>query len=232
MPIALLCSEGPLPELTDTVLGRQDVDRRFARTLDDVKRLARDTRPDIAVVDGAFKGAKDVVSGLRKYPRQVSIVVIARDGMRPGQVELLEAGANAVLQPPPTPAWDLALSRLAAVPPRKHTRVPVYFETELRMPDRPQVGLGTILNLSIHGALVETDHPLRIGEVLDVRFRLPAPSGGVQAAGRVRRLDAARRYGVEFERLEGTGRDVVAGFVADHRTEMIDPARTRPPSSR
>jgi CheY-like chemotaxis protein len=228
MPLALLCSEGSLPELTETVLGRQDVDRRFARTLDDVKRLARDARPDIAVVDGAFDGVREVVRGLRNYPRQVSIVVIARHPMRAGQAELLEAGANAVLVPPPTPDWDEALSRLSAVPPRKHTRVPVYFQTELRVPDRPQVGLGTILNLSIHGALIETDHPLRIGEALDVRFRLPAPAAGVQAVGRVRRLDAVRRFGVEFERLEGDGRDVVSGFVADHRTEMMDPVRPRP----
>jgi CheY-like chemotaxis protein len=228
MPIALLCSEGPLPELTDTVLGRPDVDRHFARTRDDVKRLTRDVRPDIAVIDGAFPGARQVVRGLRKYPRQVSIVVIARDPAGAARVELLEAGANAVLAPPPTPEWDEALSRLSAVPPRKHTRVPVYFETAERLPGRPQVGLGTILNLSIHGALIETEHPLRTGEPLDLRFRLPLPAAGVQAVARVRRLDAARRFGVQFERLEGSGRDAVSGFVADHRTEMMDPVRTWP----
>jgi hypothetical protein len=232
MPIALLCSEGPLPELTDTVLGRQDVDRRFARTLEDVKRITRDTRPDIAVVDGGFSAVKDVVSGLRRYPRQVSIVVIARDGMPAAEVELMEAGANAVLLPPPTPHWDVALARLSAVPPRKHTRVPVYFETEVRTPGQAHVGLGTILNLSIHGALIETEHPLRLGDALDVRFRLPAPAGGVQATGRVRRLDAARRYGVEFERLAEGGRDTVSAFVADHRTEMMEPSRARPASPR
>lgn len=229
MPIALLCSEGSLPELTETVLGRPDVDRRFARGLKDVKRIARDTRPDIAVVDGALDDVRELVRALRKYPRQVSIVVIARKPMRADAVELMEAGANAVLEPPPGPGWDEVFSRLSAVPPRKHTRVPVYFQTELRVPDRTQVGLGTILNLSIHGALIETDHPLRVGEPLDVRFRLPAPASGVQAAARVRRLDAARRFGVEFERLEGEGRGLVSSFVADHRTEMIDPVRTLPP---
>jgi hypothetical protein len=228
MPLAMLCSEGPLTELTETVLGRPDVDRRFARTLDEVKRIARDARPDLAVIDGAFAGARDVVRGLRRYPRQVSIVVIARDPAAGSRLELMEAGANAVLAPPPTPEWDEVLSRLLAVPPRKHTRVPVYFETELRLPDRPRVGLGTILNLSIRGALIETEHPLRNGEPLEVRFRLPAPAAGVQAVARVRRLDAARRFGVEFERLEGSGRDAVSGFVADHRTEMMDPVRTRP----
>ena len=228
MPIALLCSEGALPELTGTVLGRTDVDRRIARSLHDVKRIARDARPDIAVIDGAFEGVRDVVRGLRKYPRQVSIVVIARDPTRAGRLELMEAGANAVLVPPPTPEWDEALSRLSAVPPRKHTLVPVYFGTELRLPDRPQVGLGTILNLSVRGALIETEHPLRNGEPLDVRFRLPGSAAGVQAVARVRRLDAARRFGVEFERLEGAGRDVVSGFVADHRTEMMDSVRPRP----
>jgi CheY-like chemotaxis protein len=232
MPIALLCAEGTVPELAETMMGRQGVERHFARTTDEVRRITRDTRPDIAVVDGAFPALKEVVTGLRRYPRQVSIVVIARKGMRVDAVELMAAGANAVLEPPPGPEWDAALSRLSAVPPRKHARVPVYFETEVRAPGQSHVGLGTILNLSIHGALIETEHPLQLGEALEVRFRLPAPAGGVLAHARVRRLDAARRYGVEFSDLQDTGRDMVSGFVADHRTEMIDPARTRPTSPR
>jgi hypothetical protein len=228
MPIALLCSEGPLPELAETVLGRQEVDRRFARTPDEVRRITRDTRPDIAVVDGAFSALKEVVTGLRRYPRQVSIVVLARSDTPTNEVELMEAGANAILVPPPGPHWDAMLSRLSTVPPRKHTRVPAYFETEVRSAGEGHVGLGTILNLSIHGALIETEHPLQLGDMLDIRFRLPAPAGGVQGTARVLRLDAARRYGLEFFRLEGNGRDLVSGFVADHRTEMMDPARTRP----
>lgn len=230
MPIALLCSDGPLPELAGTVLGRQEVDRRFARTLEDVRRITRDTRPDIAVVDGAFAGVKEVVTGLRRYPRQVSIVVLARDHMAADEGTLRAAGANAVLVPPPGPEWDAAFSRLATVPPRKHTRVPVYFEAQVGAPGQPHVGLGTILNLSIHGALIETEHPLQLGDALDVRFRLPPPAGGVQAAARVLRLDAARRFGVEFYGLDENGQDMVSGFVADHRTEMIDP--TRPGSPR
>jgi hypothetical protein len=232
MPIALLCSDGPLPELAETVLGREEVDRRFARTPEEVRKMTRDTRPDIAVVDGSFTGVKEVVTGLRRYPRQVSIVVLARRGMAADEVALMEAGANAVLVPPPGPHWDAALSRLATVPPRKHTRVPAYFETEVRSSGEPHVGLGTILNLSIHGALIETEHPLQLGDGLEVRFRLPPPAGGVLARGRVLRLDAARRFGVEFYELQGNGRDMVSGFVADHRTEMIDPARTRPASPR
>jgi len=232
MPIALLCSPGPLPELKNTVLARHDVERRFARTADEVRRITRDIRPDIAVVDGALAGLKDVVVGLRRYPRQVSIVVLARKGMPADSVELIEAGANAVLSLPPGPDWDKALSRLSTVPPRKHTRVPVYFETEVHVPGQLHVGLGTILNLSIHGALIETEHPLQLGDALEVRFRLPAPLGPVQGNARVLRLDAARRFGVEFYGLEGKGRDAVSGFVADHRTEMMDPsARARPASS-
>jgi CheY-like chemotaxis protein len=233
MPIALLCSAGPLPELKETVLARHDVERRFARTADEVRRATRDVRPDIAVVDGNLAGLKDVVVGLRRYPRQVSIVVLAREGMPADSVELIEAGANAVLSPPPGPDWDKAFSRLSTVPPRKHTRVPVYFELEVHIPGQLHVGLGTILNLSIHGALIETEHPLQLGDALEVRFRLPAPAGPVQGNARVLRLDAARRFGVEFFGLAGKGQEAVSSFVADHHTEMMDPStRARPASSR
>jgi PilZ domain-containing protein len=233
MPIALLCSAGPLPELKQTVLARHDVERRFARTADEVRRATRDFRPDIAVVDGALAGLKDVILGLRRYPRQVSIVVVAREGMAADSVELIEAGANAVLSLPPGPDWDKALSRLSTVPPRKHTRVPVYFELEVHIPGQLHIGLGTILNLSIHGALIETEHPLQLGDALEVRFRLPAPAGPVQGNARVLRLDAARRFGVEFFGLAGKGHEAVSAFVADHHTEMMDPStRARPASSR
>jgi hypothetical protein len=138
-----------------------------------------------------------------------------------------------VLKPPPGPAWDERLARLSAVPPRKHTRVPVYFEVEMAAAGQVKVGLGTILNLSVNGVLIETNHPLRLGDDLDVRFRLPSPGGPVQGSGRVVRLDSARRFGIEFYGLAGSGREAVARFVADHRTEMLDtPARPRSGPSR
>jgi CheY-like chemotaxis protein len=225
--VALLCSRRSLePELGETVLWRQDVDRRMARTADEVRRITREARPDIAVLDASLPEVKTLVRELRRYPRQVSIVVLAEAGA--DEVELIGSGANAVLRPPPGPSWDETLARLLAVPPRKHTRVPVYFEVAVANAGEVKVGLGTILNLSVNGVLVETDHPLRLGDGLGLRFRLPVPAGPVQGEGRVVRLDRARRFGIEFRALQGGGRDEVARFVADHRTEMIDASDARP----
>jgi hypothetical protein len=225
--VALLCARRSLePELGQTVLWRDDVERHFVRTADEVRKVIRDVRPDIAVVDGSLPDVKELIRGLRRYPRQLSIVVLA--GIGADEVDLMAAGANAVLMPPLGPSWDERLARLVAVPPRKETRVPVYFEVEVTTAGQMKVGLGTILNLSVNGVLVETDHPLRLGDDLDLRFRLPAPAGPVQGEGRVVRLDRARRFGIAFEGLEGAGRDEVARFVADHRTEMVDASATRP----
>ena len=224
MPVALLCSRAPLErELAGTLLWSEAIERRYARTPEEVRRITRQVKPDIAIVDGTLPEARDVVSDLRRFPRHLSIVVLGRGRLAASEVELMAAGANAVLSAPAGPEWDERLRRLTTVPPRKDARLPLYFERGEDMGTR--VGLGTILNVSAHGALLETAADIHLGDILDLRFRLPDPLGGVTGCGRVVRLAAAGRYGVEFLGLKGTGTEAVDRFVADYRSEVAPRVR-------
>jgi CheY-like chemotaxis protein len=216
MPIALLCSAWPLEEeLRETALWRQDVERRMAASSDEALQKALDSRPDIVALDRDLPGALRLVAALRRdqRTRTVSIAVLARGDMRASEVELMASGANAILRLPPDAEWADRLPRLMSVPARRDVRLPVYIEIEARSGIGVESGLATVVNLSVSGMLLETDFRLELGDVLDLRFRLPDSTGPVVGSGRVVRRGATHRFALEFFGLEGEGADEVRRFV-------------------
>lgn len=216
MPHALICSEIALDaELAETLLWRDEVERRMARSLDEALAAARALKPDVVIVDRDLPQAARLVSELRRdlKTRRVSVVVIARTDFEAVEVDLLEAGANAVLRLPATPEWDDRLARLVVVPVRREVRLPVHLELEARTGAGVHAGVATALNLSESGILLETDIELHVGDDLDLRFHLPDAAATVSGCGRVMRHAGRHRYGVEFYGLEGDGPDLVRQYV-------------------
>ncbi len=225
MPVALLCSPVPLDgDLQETALWRQDVERRHASSADEALQGALDRRPDIVIIDRDLPGAARLIAALRRDPRtrSVSIAVLARDDLDPTEVELMASGANAILRLPPDAEWAERLPRLMSVPGRKEVRLPVYFEIEARSGIGVESGLATVLNLSSSGMLVESDFGLQIGDVLDLRFRLPDHAAPVVGSGRVVRRAAANRFGVEFFGLEGDGAEAVRRLVEERQARSSE----------
>jgi len=200
-------------ELHGTMLYRNNVERCPAKGLSEVRELALARRPDVVVVDSALPGAAALVAALRQdqATRQVAIVALGRSEFSFGHIDLLEAGANAILPLPPGADWDDRLIRLVHVPLRKSTRLPVDLAIEggmrggLRFP-------GRALNLSVNGVLIECRQPLEVGDDLRLAFELPV-HGVVRATGTVVRLRPTQQYGVEITSVEGDGRVRVKRYV-------------------
>jgi hypothetical protein len=166
------------------------------------------------VVDSAFPGAAGLVAALRQDPvtRSVPIVALGRWELGFDQLGVLEAGANAILPLPPGRDWDDRLMRLVHVPVRRATRFPV----DLALEGGLESGLGVagrVLNLSVHGLLLECRHPLQVGEDLRFSFELPGEPGGVQGTCTVVRAASAHQYGVELTHVEGDGRVRIKRYV-------------------
>jgi CheY-like chemotaxis protein len=216
MPTVLICSPRDLePELCHTFLWRDDVERHVAGGLEEALSLALAARPHVVAVDRDLPRAGALISGLRRDPstRPLSIVILARGDMGPGEVELLEAGANAILRLPASAEWDDRLVKLIQVPLRREGRFPVHFEVEARAPMAPEPGLALALNLSRHGMLIECSSPLAVGDDLHFSFRLPGPDGAVTGSGRVVREARPDRYGIEFRALHEGGAEKIEGIV-------------------
>jgi len=216
MTLALLCTEVDLEEtLAGTVLWRESVDRRYAKAFEEARGSASDLQPGLVLVDRDADWAERLVRALRQdvETRRLSIAVLARGDFDPTEVDLLEAGANAILRLPPGPGWDDRVTRLIQVPTRREARFPVFFEIEAQHGVRSSTA--TAVNLSVRGMLIESSFPLRVGDDIDFRFRLPEVEDPVVGTAQVVRIGPRGRYGVEFYGLEGRGADLVRLFVGE-----------------
>jgi DNA-binding response OmpR family regulator len=216
MPTVLLCSTSDLQgDLGTTFLWREDVERHQAARMEEARTLALAARPQMVVVDRDLPQAQDLIAGLRQDPatRLLSIVVLGRGDFDPTEVDLLEAGANAILRLPPGPEWDDRLVRLMRVPTRRDSRFAVHFEVEAHAGSPHTSGLALAVNLSVRGMLMQCSLPLSVGEDVDLTFRLDETEPEVKVRGRIVRQAKGERFGVEFHRFSGDGEEQVAQYV-------------------
>ena len=201
-------------ELQGTVLFRSNVERLTATTFEDVRQIAAGGRPDVVVVDSALPGAVAVVAALRRDPltRPLAIVALGRSEFSFGHLDLLEAGANAILPLPAGADWDDRLMRLVHVPIRKCTRLQVDIAIEGGMRGGLRFA-GRALNLSVNGVLLECQQALDVGDDLRLAFELPVGQGPVRATGTIVRLKPPQHYGVEITSVEADGRVRIKRYV-------------------
>ena len=221
MVSALICSPTALEdELQDTLVFRNGFERHLARRADDALMLAMAARPGLVIIDADLMDAPQLITGLRgdEATRHTSIVVIARGDFDPDEVQLLEAGANAILRLPASADWT-RLERLLDVPLRKETRLPVDLKVEAFAGGVPEPEPGEAVNLSTRGMLLETWASLQTGDDIDLSFRLPPDPQDVRAGGRVVRLAGPSRFGVEFTELDSDVPPRIARYL-----ETVDPS--------
>ncbi len=201
-------------ELHATVLFRHNVERLPATAASDVRRHAAQGRVDVIVVDSAICGASGLVAALRQDPltRPTAIVALGRSEFGLGQLDILQAGANAILPLPPGADWDDRLMRLLNVPIRKVTHLAVELVIEGGLRGGRCAG-GRLLNLSVHGLLLECGGEIEIGDDLRLAFELAGGHGRVSGTGTVVREAQPQHFGVELTHIEGDGRVRIKRYV-------------------
>lgn len=212
----LICAPDPLTDdLHDTVIWRAGNERHVASKFEDAYVLAVAVHPDLILVERDLPRALRLVEDLRRdaATRAVSIAIAARGDLVDLELQLLQAGANAVIRLPAGQEWDERLSHLMQVPPRRATRVPVRLQFQGRT-DRIETVWGAVLNLSVTGMLVEVTGALEVGTDLDFRVLLPDSAEHVRGTAQIVREGKKGRFGLHFYGLEGNGAVRVAEFVA------------------
>ena len=211
-------------ELGLTVLWRSDVQRVMVTTVEAAIEVAR-VRPATMFVVGGFEPAvaAQCLQRLRAdaATRHSALAVLCPMSALDEEQPLRAAGANVILPTPVDPElWDGRLDQLLRVPLRRSTRIPVRLTVWSRRSAEPEPIEGVVLNVSVHGILLETSVPLPVGTRFDLSFRLPRDASEVHAIGRVVReiADVASpRAGVEFVVLRADGRERIAAYVEGRR---------------
>jgi len=206
MPTVLICSQRPLDEhLEQTVLWQDGVERLAVSSAEEARERLGQALVSLLVVQRDVPDALQLVRSVRResHTRRLSLAVLAPEEFDPGELELLEAGANAILRFPADPEWDERLTRLLEVPVRKAVRLSVRFEVLAHIGANVETISATALNLSERGMLVESKHAPRLREDVDFQFQIPGEPTLVAGCGRVVRLAPRNGYGIEFYGLEG-----------------------------
>jgi PilZ domain len=210
MPSVLICSSNDLTRvLAPTLIGRVGIDRFKAAKLDEARLLARVVCPRVSLVDRDLAHARDFIKAIREEPAThgLSIAILASGEIQDAELGLLESGANAIFRLPPDAGWDERMARLLSVPIRQEARLPVDLAVETHRDIQAEV-----VNLSVGGMLVQSPLALELFEEFD--FDIPM-AGGTHARGRGRivRQAGPRQFGVEFQRLDGDGKETIRQFV-------------------
>ena len=217
MSVVLICThaESLEADLGGTLLWRQDVERRLVTKPDDARALAVSARPRLVLVDRDLPWAGRFLAALREdaATRGLSVVVMARGDFDSSEVELLEAGANAILRLPGGPEWNERLQRLMDVPARKDARFPVSFQVEAAS-DGGRPEQAQAVNLSVSGMLLETQAPLGLRDDVRLRFTLPHAKSPLTLRAQVVRLAAGAQFGLEFRGLADGDSRQLEGYLS------------------
>lgn len=215
MAVVLICSNRSLDRaLAETVLFRSGIEREQVHSIADAQARLSAGPVGLFCIHRNVTGVEALIRTLRKSPelKRTSIVVFSEDDFDPSEVDVLEAGANAILRLPPADDFNERIGRLMAVPARRDVRIPV------RLQVAAVSGFGATVpvlaqNLSISGVLIESNHLLNMGDEVHLAFRIEESRAVVSATAHVTRTAGPNRYGVRFTEIT-EGEDALKAFLA------------------
>ena len=221
--IAIVSDVDLSPELCDTVLWRAGFERVSCPSPALAFATILELGPRLAVVDASDTAAAcDLIQQLRSNDRTraLSVAALSRSGSLEDEARLRGVGANVVLSGHVDAyRWDGRLEALLCVPRRRELRLPVRFEVWSRFDAGANATQGSALNVSLKGALVETEELLDLGSKLDIAFTLPDGTADLKAFAQVVRemgeVRGRHRMGVEFLLLRGDARKRLAAFIGE-----------------
>jgi PilZ domain-containing protein len=222
MPKVLIVAGTELTSrLERTVVWRSDVERLFVPDVASAFSAARDAQPKLVILDGAPQD--EVMEILRRFrsdglTRRMSLAVMRASATVPEVEALRRAGANIVFAGDALPyLWDAWLEELLEVPRRRVVRVPLRLDVWSRFDPTAEPLLGSIVDISVKGILLETAEPIEVGTKLDLSFRLPGDTADLRVVAQVIRQEAGEsgraRAGVEFLIVREMVRDRIRLFV-------------------
>jgi CheY-like chemotaxis protein len=216
--ILVVESNHPIEGLSGALFRRRECVLEVASSGAEGLAAAEKHAPDLVLLDGRIDDypAEDFVQALHSSAAGESVPVIVildpEEGLR--EQAVLKAGARSVVY---RPADEIELNanvcEALGISLRRHVRTFVKMKVDATVDAGTH--FATISNISLGGVLIQTDHPVQLGEIIKLSFFLPGDDDPIGAIAKVVRegRGAERGYGCAFLDLPDTSRQRILEFV-------------------
>ncbi len=215
MAVVLICANRPLDrELQNTVLYRSGIQRELVKSVGEVQTRLTAGGVALLCLHREVAGVEALIRSIRRSPtlKRTSVAVFSEDDFDPSEVDVLDAGANAILRLPPGDDFDDRAGRLIAVPARRDVRLPVRLEVAAHSGFGSTVPV-VALNLSPTGVLIESNRPLNMGDEVGLSLRFENSGALFSATAHITRTAGPNRYGARFTSIN-EGEEALKTFLA------------------
>ena len=217
--VLIINPSGDSPAWAKNIMGRADLCIFTAATAEEGLRIHCEEMVDLVIteLDLPDMGGEELCSTIRQEQSlaSTSIIIVCED--KPEEIRRARrCGANErLLKPVDTERLDDCVGKLLAISTRKDYRI--FFKAQILTEHGSRNVLGSTINISVSGLLIESDDLLMAGSRIPCTFTLP---GGrqISAVGEIVRFtrlaSRANLYGIRFVSIGPQDQAEIEKFVA------------------
>lgn len=217
--ILVVESNDPIEGLSSALFRRRECVLDVASSGAEALTSADKATPDLVLYDALVTdfSPEDFVQALHSSAggEDTPVLVLLQQGEAAREKTILQAGANAVLFRP-TRDVDLnaKVCELLGISLRRHVRTFVKMKVDATV--GATTAFATISDISLGGVMIETDHPITVGEIIKLSFFLPNDDDAITVISKVVRevpKEDGQGYGCQFMDLTDSSRKRIHDFV-------------------
>jgi len=214
----ILLVEGPIPvrELSGSLFRRRECVLDVASSGSEALDRVRERAPDLVLYDSRVPDLDPAsfVESLADEHGSVPVIALLEEHEAERDIKVLEAGASAVLvRPIDEIDLNATIRDVLGIQLRRHLRMFVKIRVDATVGESTH--FATIRDLSLSGVRIESERPVRIGDVVKLAFFLPNDDVPVMALCRVVREAGGEPpcHGCEFVGLSVDERQRIHDFL-------------------
>jgi CheY-like chemotaxis protein len=214
----ILLVEGPHPidGLSSALFRRRECVLLVASSGAEALTVAKADQPDLVMYDARLTdySPEEFVKALHGKHDEIPVIVIADIALVLRETAMLRSGASAVIfHPIDQIALNTKVCELVGISMRRHVRTFVKMKVDATI--GAQTLFATISNVSLGGVLVDSERPMKIGDIIKLSFFLPGDDVPITVISKVVRSvgTEGQSFGCQFLDISDSCRHRIHSFV-------------------
>jgi PilZ domain len=179
---------------------------------------------DLIIIDYSCSCGKQLASIFPESFKQINCIILVACEAEQQEAKNLFQHAEIIMKPVAPDQLNQKVAELFILPSRR----PIKILIRMQLIDEPKApfALGTMIDISENGMLVETEKQLRVDTHIKISFYLSETGGFVELAGQIIRERKAvspkmKCYGIRFLKVETQFQDKIDRFILKLKSRKI-----------